>query len=76
MSIDNPRRSDEDDIAAVFTTPGKVKAAMDHGIRDAPRRHKLLGESIAIWRDGQVVIVPPEEIVVPELPDDERAPRP
>jgi hypothetical protein len=54
----------------VFGTPGLVKAAMDRGIRDALRRHKLLGESIAVWRDGKVVIVPPEEIVVPELPDE------
>jgi hypothetical protein len=58
------------DIEAIFTTPGLVKAAMDRGIRDALRRHKLLGESIAVWRDGKVVIVPPEEIVVPELPDE------
>lgn len=61
------------DIAAIFTTPGAVKGAMDRGIRDALRRHKLLGESIAVWRDGKVVIVPPEEIVVPDLPDEERA---
>ncbi len=31
-------------------------------------RHKRLGESIAVWRDGRVVIVPPEEIDVDEEP--------
>ena len=60
----------ERDIAAIFNTPGLVKAAMDQGIRDALLRHKLLGESIAVWRDGKVVIVPAEEIVVPDLPDE------
>lgn len=67
----------ERDIAGLFTKPDLVKSAMDRSIRDALRRHKLLGESIAVWRDGQVVIVPPEEIVVPELPDDtEHTPNP
>ena len=27
--------------------------------------HKRLGNPIATWKDGKVVIVPPEEIVVP-----------
>ncbi len=52
----------------VFGTPGLVEAAMNKGVREALRRHKLLGESIAVWRDGKVVIVPPEEIEIPELP--------
>jgi hypothetical protein len=59
------------DIADIFATPGLVEAAMNKGVRDALRRHKLLGESIAVWRDGKVVIVPPEEIEVPELPGDD-----
>ena len=54
----------------VFGTPGLVEAAMKRGVRDALLRHKLLGESIAVWRDGKVVIVPADEIVVPELPDE------
>jgi hypothetical protein len=27
--------------------------------------HKRLGNPIATWKDGKVVIVPPEEIVIP-----------
>ena len=49
----------------------EIEAAMKRGVRDALRRHKLLGESIAVSRDGKVVIVPAEEIVVPELPEDD-----
>ena len=45
-----------------------MEAAMWRGIRDALLRHKRLGESIAVWRDGRVVIVPPEEIEVDEEP--------
>jgi ABC-type proline/glycine betaine transport system ATPase subunit len=34
--------------------------------------HKRLGNPIAIWKDGKVVIVPPEEIVIaPEFLDSE-----
>ena len=55
---------------AVVHTPGLVDGAMKKGVREALRRHKLRGESIAVWRDGKVVIVPPEEIEVPPLPDD------
>jgi hypothetical protein len=44
---------------------------MQKAVHDALRRHKLLGESIAVSRDGKVVIVPPEEIEIPDLPDEQ-----
>ena len=49
----------------------EIEMAMRRGIHEALRRHKLLGESIAVSRDGKVVIVPAEEIELPSLPDDE-----
>lgn len=42
----------------------EVTAALREGARDARRLHKALGVPIVIWRDGRVVEVPPEEIVV------------
>lgn len=60
----------------VFGTPGRVEAAMKKAVREALRRHKLLGESIAVSRNGQVVIVPAEEIVLPELPENGTRPDP
>ena len=42
---------------------------MRRGVQDALRRHRLLGLPIAVWRDGKVVWIPPEEIpVFPEEP--------
>jgi len=41
-----------------------VIAAMQVAVREAVARHKALGQSIVIWRDGKVVIVPPEEIEI------------
>jgi hypothetical protein len=42
--------------------------AMDVAVREALLQHKRAGNSVAVWRDGQVVWVPPTEI--PEELDD------
>ena len=41
-----------------------LTAAAREAVREALTVHKKLGNSIVVWRDGRVVIVPPEEIVV------------
>ena len=56
------------DIEARWRDREGMEAAMNRAIRQALLRHKRLGESIAVWRDGRVVIVPPEEIEVDEEP--------
>ena len=38
--------------------------AVNRGVRAALKRHKELGQSIVVWRDGQVVTLKPEEIEV------------
>jgi hypothetical protein len=37
-------------------------AAAQQAVRAALRDHKLAGNPIAVWRDGKVVLVPPEQI--------------
>jgi len=44
-----------------------IEAGVKEAIAKALERHKRLGESIAVCRDGKVVILPPEEI--PSNPD-------
>lgn len=39
-------------------------SALHEAARDARRKHKAFGVPLVIWRDGKVVEVPPEEIVV------------
>ena len=54
------------DVAAILATdlPGR---AMCEAVREAIRRHKLLGQPIVVSREGKVVIIPPEEIeIAPE----------
>ena len=43
--------------------------AFKSGVRDAMRKHKAAGVPIAVWEDGKVKIIPPDEIVVPEEAD-------
>lgn len=42
----------------------EMESVLREAVRAARRRHKALGESIVVWRDGKAVVVPPEEIEV------------
>ena len=54
-----------DYFAANAIEIGKV---FQRAVNDALRMHKRLGNPIAAWQDGKVVIIPPEEIII--SPDD------
>jgi hypothetical protein len=41
-----------------------LTAAARTAVREALTVHKKLGHSIVVWRDGRVVVIPPEEIVI------------
>ena len=47
----------------------EVQAAVGRAVRHALLMHKRAGNPIAVWRDGRVVIIPPEEIVVDDAPE-------
>jgi hypothetical protein len=42
----------------------EIDEALQRAVREALLRHKKLGNSIAVWEDGKVVIIPPEDIQV------------
>jgi hypothetical protein len=46
----------------------EIEKILQLAVREALIMHKRLGNPIATWRDGQVVIVPPEEIEIPPDP--------
>ena len=52
----------EDRIERAFRLGWPIDQAMQRGVRHALWVHKRLGHSIVIWRDGQVVWIPAEEI--------------
>lgn len=51
-------------------TPRLLKA-MDKAVHDALRKHKLLGESIVVWEDGKVKIIPADQIALNGEPDND-----
>lgn len=58
------------DIGALLEDREAVDRALQKAVRDAVRRHKLLGNPVAVWRDGSVLWIPPEQIEVED--EDER----
>ncbi|HET6890284.1 MAG TPA: hypothetical protein VFH31_04220 [Pyrinomonadaceae bacterium] len=49
----------------VFATHAKeIEKILQRAVNHALLIHKRLGNPIATWKDGKVVIIPPEEIVV------------
>ena len=48
-----------------------ILSALQRAVRRALGQHKLAGNPVAIWRDGQVVWIPPEDIPVWPEPDAE-----
>jgi hypothetical protein len=56
-------------------TGEEIRQAMGHAIYAALREHKRVGIPAATWRNGRVVLVPPEAIVIPaEEEDDDDGP--
>jgi hypothetical protein len=63
-----PYRSPKD-INAIFQEGTEIDRALKRAVREAVRRHKLLGNPIAVWQDNQVVWLQPDEI--PVEPDED-----
>jgi hypothetical protein len=57
------------DIKRILLETDLPDRAMARGVRDALLLHKRLEAPIAVWKDGAVVWIPPEEIEIP--PEDE-----
>ncbi|HEY8685219.1 MAG TPA: hypothetical protein VIO57_06400 [Chloroflexota bacterium] len=55
--------SDDDPIHRMRDIP-RIQEALNQGVRDALRRHKQAGNPVAVWRDGKVVWIAPEDIPV------------
>ncbi len=61
MNEDNKLTIDE-----IFADGTLIDQALKKAGQQAILRHKQAGNPIATWRDGKVVWIPPEEIVVDE----------
>jgi hypothetical protein len=52
----------EAEAAAEAELHDRILQAAGRAVEEAVRDHKRAGNPIAEWRDGRVVLVPPEEI--------------
>lgn len=46
----------------------RITRALRLAARDAAILHKAMGVPLVVWQEGQVVHIPPEEIVIPPEP--------
>jgi hypothetical protein len=53
-------------ITEIFEEGTAIDEALARAVRQALRFHKKLGNPIAVWEDGRVVWIPPEQIQVDE----------
>ena len=60
--------SNSENSAPLFADPDELTRRFGVAVREAVLDNKRSGNSIAVWRDGKVVIVPPEEIVWDDTP--------
>jgi hypothetical protein len=56
------------DLDPILNDSNRIERAVQRAVQDALRLHKRAGNPIAIWRDGKVVWLAPEEIPVPLEP--------
>jgi hypothetical protein len=56
----------EQTLAARFSDSQEVLRLSQSAVHAALLDHKRTGDPIAIWRDGQVVLLPPDQIELPE----------
>jgi hypothetical protein len=52
------------DVGQRLADTERVTEAVREAGRQARLKHKQMGVPIVIWRDGQIIEIPPEEIVV------------
>ena len=48
----------------------KIELGVRRGAARAQAEHKKAGRPIYVWKDGKVVEVPPEEIIISEIKED------
>lgn len=57
-------QKNEDRISKILNDPERVRKIIQGAINDALLKHKLAGNPICELRDGKVVWVKPQEIII------------
>jgi len=64
MSVAEKKTIDE-----LFRDGKEIDTALRNAVQQALLQHKKAGNHVAEWRDGKVVLIKPEDIVVEEKQD-------
>jgi hypothetical protein len=56
------------DLDPILGDSERIERAVQRAVQEALRMHKRAGNPVAVWRDGKVVWLAPEEIPVPSEP--------
>ncbi len=62
MEIDQEIEIDNQDLLTRYSD--QISAACERAVREALLRHKAAGNPVAIYRDGEIVLLQPDEIPV------------
>lgn len=57
-------KPNEDQISKIFNDTEKMRLIIQSAINDALLKHKLAGNPVCEFRDGKVVWIKPEDIVI------------
>ena len=52
------------EVTATLAEAEKVEAAVQAAVREALAAHKRAGNPIAVWENGQVIWIPPDQIEI------------
>jgi hypothetical protein len=68
---DTMRDQGREELDLRTATGQEIEQAMTRGVKAALREHKRAGNPVAIWdrENDRVILVPPEEIVLPDEED-------
>jgi hypothetical protein len=57
-------KTDENKFSKDFPNDKEIEAYLQKEIKQALKMHKAAGNPIAVWKDGKVVLIAPEDIKV------------
>ncbi|MEJ7846743.1 MAG: hypothetical protein WKF92_01500 [Pyrinomonadaceae bacterium] len=64
--MENDRRLKDNSPYSLTRFETEIDKACRHAVREALLMHKRAGNPVAVWRDGKVVLLQPDEIEVAE----------
>ena len=67
----DPYPYDPETRARLLAEADAVEAAIREAVNEALRMHKRMGNPIASWANGQVVWIPPDQIPVDDVTNEE-----